>query len=258
MDAPDDNGWTPLVTAAATGSEACVTLLLRAGAKVNAADHYGVTALHMAPLMDNEACVSMLLQAGANVNITDSYGDTPLHQAAGKGSARCVALLVKAGADVNVANQSAWTPLLRAVEQRKSSCVSQLLKAGAKPNAPTKRGYAPLHAAVMQTARRVYHCWWGLALMWMRHTSLARHHYALLSGSHSLSPPLWRFLPPLCPRPTCTCRLRCCECVKMTKTCWQTRHTGTTRPPCVVRPVEVLSWLCCRTSLGGGVGGLWH
>ena len=147
MDAADSHGVTPLFTATEHGHEACVSLLLAAGAKVDAADSHGVTPLFKATQIGREACVTLLLQAGANVNAEDHRGQGPLHYAARYGSEASVALLLKAGADVTAADKDGWTPLHSAVEGGGEACATMLIAAGADVNAAASRGTTPLHCA---------------------------------------------------------------------------------------------------------------
>ena len=63
-----------------------MSVLLKAGANVDAANEYGYTPLYAAAQEGHEACVSLLLEAGANKDAADKIGFTPLHVAALKGS----------------------------------------------------------------------------------------------------------------------------------------------------------------------------
>ena len=78
-----------------------VKALIEASADVNKADNDGVTPLHSAALVGLEAVVNVLIEAGADVNETSNNGDTPLSSAAWKGHDAVVKVLIEAGADVN-------------------------------------------------------------------------------------------------------------------------------------------------------------
>ena len=54
--------------------------------------------MHKAAKNGSEACVSLLLQAGANVNAANERDYTPLDRAVENGSVACIALLLNAGA----------------------------------------------------------------------------------------------------------------------------------------------------------------
>jgi Ankyrin repeats (3 copies) len=49
-------------------------------------DESGMTLLHLAALSNARVVASILIRAGADVNAADRYGDTPLHMAALSGS----------------------------------------------------------------------------------------------------------------------------------------------------------------------------
>src|SRR5882757_8818807 len=76
----NEDGWTPLMRAAAYGTAAEVRELLKKGSDPNAKNASGATALLFA--ITDEAKVRALLDKGADVNIQTRQGRTPLHAAA--------------------------------------------------------------------------------------------------------------------------------------------------------------------------------
>jgi len=76
IDTKTGTGLTPLIMAAAFGTPEAVSLLVDAGANVNAQSDSGLTALHVA--WRDEATVRLLLSRGANVNAKNASGSTPL------------------------------------------------------------------------------------------------------------------------------------------------------------------------------------
>jgi len=74
---PDETGQTPLHMAADKGYIECVSILLEAGANVNAADDAGISVLGAAVFSENVTVVKMLLDAGADPDTEDVDGDTP-------------------------------------------------------------------------------------------------------------------------------------------------------------------------------------
>lgn len=77
--------FPPLHAAAMSGGAACVKLLLRAGASVNAADVVGDTALHRACLFGKRDCIEALLNGGANWTTRNPRGHTPNDKAKSHG-----------------------------------------------------------------------------------------------------------------------------------------------------------------------------
>ena len=88
---------TPLMRAAGRGSLANIRLLLKAGAKVNAASGQG-TALHEAVEENRPDVVRLLLKAGADPQMTDGRGQSALDLARQKRRRNIVALLERASA----------------------------------------------------------------------------------------------------------------------------------------------------------------
>jgi len=171
--------WTPLMLAAEHNENPDVlSVLIQAGADVNAMSYYGETPLMLAaehnenpdvlsvliqagadvnaknpkedstPLMDaarrnkNPEVLSVLIRAGAEVNEKDIVGSTPLMWAAGDNSAEILNVLIQAGADVNAKSDAGWTPLMEAAWQNSAEVLNALIKAGAEVNAKADNGWA--------------------------------------------------------------------------------------------------------------------
>ena len=115
---------------------ACFKLLRDAGANLEAADNYPRwTPLHYSALRTNVELVSLLIQAGANVNARAYDGSTPLHMVAQRLNARaidCCELLLKAGAAVNLKTHDYSTPLDVALMRGNRRIVPVFLRAGAE------------------------------------------------------------------------------------------------------------------------------
>ncbi|KAL4029128.1 hypothetical protein IC575_012349 [Cucumis melo] len=91
--AETDDDITPLLSAVAAGSLACLDLLIQAGAKVNITAG-GATPLHIAADSGNLEIINSLLQAGADPNATDEDGLKPIQVAAARGSRAGVEILL--------------------------------------------------------------------------------------------------------------------------------------------------------------------
>ena len=112
VEAKDQRGRTPLMSAIQSRNPEVVRVLIAKGADVNARDNAEGTALFRASgPFGNAAMVDALLAAGADVNLTDRSGMTPLIWAARFGDGSRATLLIEAGADVNARDAAGLTPL---------------------------------------------------------------------------------------------------------------------------------------------------
>jgi hypothetical protein len=129
----EKDGCTALIAAAFCGHAACVNALLDAGADKERAKKDGCTALMAAAFHGHEECVKALLDAGADKNCAQKDGRTALMFAANKGHEACVKALLDAGADKNCAQKDGCTALMFAAVHGHEACVKALLDAGADP-----------------------------------------------------------------------------------------------------------------------------
>ena len=107
--------------------------LLKQGVNVNAAEGDGTTALHWASYRDDLESADLLIRAGAKVNAANDLGATPLWAASVNGSAAMVRRLLAGRApNPNLALLSGETPLMVASRVGQSpTVVEQLLAKGA-------------------------------------------------------------------------------------------------------------------------------
>lgn len=104
-------GETPLLAAAAAGSEAIVRELLAAGADPNFGAAGGHTPLMAAAQADAAGVVELLLAHGAKPNARNDEGMSALHFAAERDAVPIVSMLLDAGADLQVCTIRDITPL---------------------------------------------------------------------------------------------------------------------------------------------------
>ncbi|XP_074763415.1 nuclear factor NF-kappa-B p100 subunit isoform X2 [Athene noctua] len=109
---PNFHGLLPVHLAVKAKSLACLDLLVRKGADVNAMERQGGrNPLHLAVEMENlNMATHLVKKLGADVNSRTFAGNTPLHLAAGLGSPTLTKLLLKAGADVLCENDEPMSP----------------------------------------------------------------------------------------------------------------------------------------------------
>lgn len=95
------DGWAPLHLAAGFAGPPAVRLLLEHGAHAHQVSHNPQRnqPIHAAIALANSTeTITLLLEAGADVNATQAGGFTPLHQAAAAGKREIVEQLLKSGA----------------------------------------------------------------------------------------------------------------------------------------------------------------
>ena len=129
--------------------EACFTLLLNAGAKVNQLDIDGRTPLHGA---SDSTSARMLMAAGADVDAISEREGTPLHTCTEDGVLR--ALVELGNADTAKCKYEGLTPLLHALMDGYPSMpvekVFTLLKLGASAAVVDHKGNGAVHFAVQK------------------------------------------------------------------------------------------------------------
>jgi ankyrin repeat protein len=154
INTPNEDGWTPLLSAAYSGKTKAVQILLDRGASVDVKDPDGETALSLATSNGHADIVAMLLKKGAKPNTPNEKGETPLFQACAGGRMECFKLLLDAHGDIKRARETDdMTPLDAATQAGYTAIVQILIEHGASvtrathsPDGP-EDGYTPLHYA---------------------------------------------------------------------------------------------------------------
>jgi ankyrin repeat protein len=151
VNAPAVDGATALHWAAYWDDLKTARLLVRAGAKPDAANRYGVTPLSLACTNGSAAMVELLLQAKADPNLALPGGETPLMTAARTGKADALRALLTQGADVKAKEAGhGQTALMWAAAEGNVAAVEMLLEFGADLHAVSKGGFTPMMFAVRE------------------------------------------------------------------------------------------------------------
>lgn len=153
MEAKDNDGKTPLLTAAYDGSSSAIFLLM-SRSDVRAKDKYGSTFLHalasnrkLRHELDWRPTEKLIKEKVLDVNAKESaHQETPLHMAARRGNVNFAATLIRNGADVNARNEYGGTPLHSVAYKGKRyvKMAELLIENGANVNATDHRGETPI------------------------------------------------------------------------------------------------------------------
>ena len=140
LDTQDKNGNTALMLAARAKDVQCLQLLIDAGAQLNIRDDDDFHALMIAQCCENNnACTSLLIRAGSKLNLANAYNETPLNYAIDADNEVIFRHLIQFGVDVNQTCGDDCTPLWCVVNsyeqiQQPETYLKMLLKNGANPN----------------------------------------------------------------------------------------------------------------------------
>lgn len=148
----NDQGWTPLMCAAAGGSAAVVAYLLGRGADSNLVNaDEGNAALHEAAIANSHAAASLLARhPQTDPNLKNKHGDTALHLACAGGFLESSAAIYGSGrVSALTVNLRSCTPLQLAALEGHFPLVTFLVTKGAmNPNVGNAEGATVLHLAV--------------------------------------------------------------------------------------------------------------
>jgi ankyrin repeat protein len=147
----DDNAPSsfriPLHNAVEVDEIEIVSLLIAAGAEVQAVDRGRRTALFSAR---SPEVARVLVNAGLDIEAQDCLGWSPLVAAINDGSLEGVKALLSVGANVNATHDRGFTVFMSAVSssQRSLQVMKLLVEAGANPRATSELGWNAFHAAI--------------------------------------------------------------------------------------------------------------
>lgn len=122
---------------------------------INLHDEEGFTPLMWAAAHGQIAVVEFLLQNGADPNLLAKGRESALSLACSKGYTDIVKMLIDCGVDVNEYDWNGGAPLLYAVHGNHVRCVEILLESGADPTIESDSGFNAMDMAVAMGHRNV-------------------------------------------------------------------------------------------------------
>lgn len=134
VDSRDDEGRTPLMSAAAFGSNLAAKTLLALGADIDARDHVsGDSALHYSARFGRIEIATMLLDNGGFADVrSEKTGIAPMHYAAAFGHAAMIEYLASRGADPNATDNDGVTPIFYASRRNRFPIIELMERIGGK------------------------------------------------------------------------------------------------------------------------------
>ncbi|MGB6346242.1 MAG: quinoprotein dehydrogenase-associated putative ABC transporter substrate-binding protein [Methyloceanibacter sp.] len=130
-----------------------VKFLVGKGADVNKVDNQGATPLTSAARQRHEDMVELLIELGADVNLTNKDGTTPLVAAVLRDHVPTIEVLLKHGADAEKPGPDGYRPLALSIGESKYEVAKTLMEAGADVKSPTgAEDLTPLMIAAAQKA----------------------------------------------------------------------------------------------------------
>jgi quinoprotein dehydrogenase-associated probable ABC transporter substrate-binding protein len=130
-----------------------VKFVVGKGADVNQPDNQGWTPLISAARQRHDDMIKLLIELGADVNLAKSDGTTPLIAAASRDHVPSIKVLLEHGADIEKPGPQGFRALPLAIADDNYEAAKALIEAGAKVNEPSgAEGLTPLMVAAAQTA----------------------------------------------------------------------------------------------------------
>ncbi len=148
VSAKNEDGDTPLHTAALAGSMDAALYLVGRGADIEARNSSNQSPLLYAAYVGNAALVDTLIARGAPFDYRDTRGNSPFHFAARGGHMAVVELLASKGARLDEKGNQGRTPLFLAAMNGRTEIVKFLLARGALPGTKADDGQTPMTSAL--------------------------------------------------------------------------------------------------------------
>ena len=131
IDAPLQNGDTPLHCAAESQNIEAITQLIEHGANtINLPNHNGTTPLHAAAVTGHIGTIELITNYFADTNTVDSHTNTPLHIAAREGHQQAITVLMNHQAQHQSFNSQGYTPLHEAIRYGQTDAIQTFIDQG--------------------------------------------------------------------------------------------------------------------------------
>ncbi len=148
VNAANEEGDTPLHTAATARRTDAALYLIWRGADIEARNSAGQTPLLYAAYVGDATLVDTLVARGARFDYQDARGNSPFHFAARGGHEAIVELLASKGARIDLKGNQGRTPLFLAAMNGQTEIVKFLLARGARPETKADDGQTPMTVAL--------------------------------------------------------------------------------------------------------------
>jgi ankyrin repeat protein len=150
VDAHDKDGFTPLHTAVSHGNLPLIRYLASRRANLNAHTNKGITPMRIAMAQGRTDALRALIECGVNIDAIDpaEHSRTALVDAVLRDRRPTVEALLTAGARTDLAGDDGYDALRAAVKVANLPLTELLLRYKADPNAPSDRLWLPLMTAI--------------------------------------------------------------------------------------------------------------
>lgn len=128
LNCKNDDGYTPLMLAAANGDKDKAEYLLQKGAVPDIPNKFGASPLCYAAMYGKYELCKLLISFGASINHQDTTGTSPLMTASWHGHSSIVKLLLEHNADFNLKDLSGKTALDYAIKNKYGEIAKMLRK----------------------------------------------------------------------------------------------------------------------------------